>query len=641
MQSGPTISPAPPVAAGTIASPLDALQSLTERAETELLAALAAAPRLPGDLWRLFSALDATALPLLGRAAAVSAAVLLTYVAVRYLTRRRRERAAVTRSAFAGLVTLAGLEFLALLAAALVGRVMLVRVFGIAPGSSGFTSNVTVSLIRWLFGLTLALVLFQPAVKRFRLAALDDAGARKAVLRVALILAAGHAHVVLLNAAQRGGLALPSVKLISCVVAIAMAASALRLLAVLKHHGMGAVARFIAATLTLATLALWIWGWATLDFDLYHGAIGTITILLLAVALDRAVAISIRDSRRPAAMRLLFVLRVVVDALAAAFVIRVVVEFWVVGALGALPAAAWPAFSARLSFASFVLVLAVALAAAIHAWTEAKLTPPEAAMSAQEREYRLARLSTVLPIIRFVAIGLIGVVFSLVALSAIGVDITPLMAGAGIVGLAVSFGSQTLVKDIVSGIFYMLDDVFRLGETIEACGRSGRLEQINLRSVRLRDEAGRLHTIPLGDLGTVTNHSRRLVRMSVDVPLAAMPDQAELARFSRNAAAALRSEPMIHAAIAGDIAVRLSEPDASAAGSITFAFNITAATADRAQPLVQRLVEEAVEEARLAGSAGSVSITVADLPTVPLPPVSAPTPTPAAAATMPRPLAMP
>lgn len=637
MQSGPTISPASPVAAGTMASPLDALQSLAERAEAELLAALAAAPGIPGDLWRLAPAWDAAMLPLLGRAAGVSVAVVLTYLAVRYLTRHRRERAAASRSAFAGMITLAGLEFLALVAAALVGRVMLVRAFGIAPGSSGFTSDVTVGLIRWLFGLTLALILFQPSVKRFRLAALDDAGARKAVWRIALILAAGHTHIVLLNAAQRAGLALPAVKLISCLVAIAMTAGAIRLLAVLKRHGMGPAARFIAATLTLATLVLWIWGWATLDFDLYRGAIGTITILLLAVALDRAVAISIRDSRRPAAMRLLFVLRVVVDALAAAFVIRVVVEFWVVGALGALPEANWPAFSARLSFASFVLVLAVTLAAAIHAWTEAKLTPPEAAMTAQEREYRLARLSTVLPIIRFVAIGLIGVVFSLVALSAIGVDITPLMAGAGIVGLAVSFGSQTLVKDIVSGIFYMLDDVFRLGETIEACGRSGRLEQINLRSVRLRDEASRLHTIPLGDLGTVTNHSRRLVRMSVSVPLEALPEQAELARFSRNAAAALRSEPMIHAAIAGDIAVRLSEPTLSTEGAITFAFNITAATADRAQPLVQRLIEETVEEARMSGISGAVTVAVRDLPTVPLPPVPAPAP----AATAPQPLAMP
>ncbi|WP_186418759.1 mechanosensitive ion channel domain-containing protein [Bosea sp. CS1GBMeth4] len=621
-----------------MASPLDGLQSLAERAEAELLAAVAAMPGLPGELWRVWPRSIAPLLPILVHASAVCAAVILGYLLVRRLTLRRRERAARMRSAFAGMVTLAGLELLALAAAVVTGRVLLVRWLGIAPGTGGFTTDLTIALIRWLFGVTLTLLLLQPSVRRFRLAALDDAGARKAIWRVAILFAVGHAHVVLLNAAQRAGLGLPSVKLLSCLVALGMTAGALQLLGTLRRHGMRPIPRFSAAGLTLATLALWVWGWVALDFDLYRGAVGTIIVLLLAVALDRAVAISIRDSRRPAMMRLLFVLRVVIDALAAAFVLRIAAEFWVMEAFGVFSAEEWPGFARRLTFASIVLVLAVTLVAVIHAWTEAKLTPPETGMTAQEREYRLARLSTVLPIIRFVAIGVIGVAFSLVALSAIGVDTTPLMAGAGIVGLAISFGSQTLVKDIVSGIFYMLDDVFRLGETIEAGSRCGQLEQINLRSVRLRDQAGRLHTIPLGDLGAVTNHSRRLVRMTVSVSLDAVPGQAELLRFSRNAAAALRSEPMIHAAIAGDISVRLTEPSDAAEGMITFSFSLAATTAERARDLAQRLVDETVEEARMAAVSGAVSVTVADLPTAPATP---PSPPPAPAVTAPQPQAMP
>jgi small-conductance mechanosensitive channel len=621
-----------------MASPLDGLQALAERAEAELLAAVAAAPGIPVELWRVLPGSAAPVLSVLGNAASVCAAVLAVHLLVRHLVRRRRERAGAARSALAGMVALAGFELLPLAAAVVTGRVLLVRWLGIAPGTSGFTSDLTISLIRWLFSVTLTLIVLQPSVRRFRLAALDDTGARKAVRRVAILFAVGHAHIVLLNAAQRAGLGLPSVKLLSCLVACGMAAAAIRLLGALGRHGMPSVARFLASGLTLATLALWVWGWVALDFDLYRGAIGTIVVLLVALALDRAVAISIRDSRRPAMMRLLFVLRVVIDALAAAFVIRIVAEFWVMEAFGLFSAQEWPAFARRLSFASIVLVLAVTLVAVIHAWTEAKLTPPETGMTEQEREYRLARLSTVLPIIRFLAIGLIGVVFSLVALSAIGIDTTPLMAGAGIIGLAISFGSQTLVKDIVSGIFYMLDDVFRLGETIEAGSRQGRLEQINLRSVRLRDEAGRLHTVPLGDLGAVTNHSRRLVRVSVAVPLDALPGQAELVRFGRNAAAALRSEPMINAAIAGDIAVKLTEPVAAAEGAIAFSFNMAAATADRAQALVQRLVEEAVEEARMAAVSGTVSVSVADLPTAPSTPLQ---PLPAATAMAPLPQPMP
>ncbi|MGX5736372.1 mechanosensitive ion channel family protein [Bosea thiooxidans] len=601
--------------AGTT-SPFDAFQQISERAEGEFFAVLMAIPRLPGEIWRVWPDALGPLLPELSRALTVFLSVGASYALVRWLSRRKRTRAAAARSAFAGMVALAGLEFLALVAAGVVGRVLLVRWLVIAPGTAGFVPDLTIGLIRWLLGLTLALILFQPSVPRFRLAALDDAGASKAVRTIAALFAIGHAHIVLLNAAQRAGLDLAAVRLLSCLVAIGMVVGGFRLLAGLRRHGMLLTSRFLAGAVMLATLALWLWGWLTLDFDLYHGAIGTIAVLLMAVALDRAVAISIRDSRRPATMRLLFVLRVVIDALAAAFVLRILVEFWVVDALGIFSAAEWPGLARRLTFASLVLLLGVALAAAIHAWTEARLTP-EAGMSAQEREYRRARLSTVLPIVRFVAIGLIGLVFSLVALSALGIDTAPLMAGAGIVGLAISFGSQTLVKDIVSGIFCMLDDVFRLGETIEAAGRSGRLEQINLRSVRLRDPSGRLHTIALGDLGTVTNHSRRLVRMTIVMSLDAMPARAALLRFCRDATAALRSEPMIHAAITGDIMVQLNEPGEDARGRIAFSFDIAAAVADRAQALVERLMAESVEEAGLTLDVRTVSVSIEDLPAAP------------------------
>lgn len=614
MQAGQTVSPSAMAADVGAASSLDVFERLAERAESEALTIIAAAPQLPGALWRVLPGTIDPLLPEIGRGLAVAVAVVLAYCLVRHLSRRRRARAAAARHALAGMVVLDGLELLALAAAAVTGRALLVRWLGIAPGTGGFAPELAIATVRWLLGLTLALILFQPAVPRFRLAGLDDDGARKAVWRIAILFAIGHVHVVLLNAAQRAGLELSAVRLLSCLVAIGMAVGAQRLLVSLRRHGLPAPSHALAAVLIAATLALWIWGWLTLDFALYYGAIGTITVLLLAFALDRAIAVSIRDSRRPSAMRLLFVLRVVVDAVAAALVIRILVEFWVMDTFGLVSAREWPAFSRRLSFASFVLVLAVALAAAIHAWTEAKLTPPETGMSAQDRHHRIARLSTVLPIVRFVAIGLIAVVFSLVALSALGVDTTPLMAGAGIAGLAISFGSQTLVKDIVSGLFYMVDDVFRLGETIEAGGRSGRLERINLRSVRLRDDAGRVHTVPLGDLGAVTNHSRRLLRLTVGVPLDTMPERAELARFSRNAAAALRSEPMIHAAIAGDIAVSVTEPREDAEGEIALSFDMTAAAAGRAQALVQRLVEEAVEEARLSAVPGPVSVAVSDPP---------------------------
>jgi small-conductance mechanosensitive channel len=614
MQSGQSIAGGAAAAAQSGIAPLDAFQRILDRSEAEFLAALAAVPGLPGALWGVLPTPTELARPVLGQSAIIALLVALTFVLVRRLTSRWRGKAAKARSALAGMAALAGLELLALVAAGLVGRVLLVRWLGLAPGAAGLPTESTIALVRWLMGLTLAWLVFQPQVRRFRLAAVDDVGAAMAVRRITLLLTIGHAHMLLLDGAQRAGLGLPYVKLLSSLVAAGMAAGAIGLFGALRRHGASAFVRQIATALTLATLLLWAWGWIALDFNLYRGAVGTVVVLVLALALDRAIAISIRDSRRPEVMRRLFVLRVVVDALAAMLIVRIVVEFWLAGALGLISAEQWPGFARRLSFASFMLVLGVTLAAIVHVWTEAKLTPP-AALTAQEREYRLARLSTVLPMVRFAVIALIGVVFSLVALSALGIDITPLMAGAGIIGLAISFGSQTLVKDIVSGIFYMLDDVFRLGEIIETGSRTGRLEQIHLRSVRLRDEAGRLHTIPLGELGTITNHSRRLVRVSIALVPAGPVTETGLARFARKAVAALRSEPMIHAAIVGDVAMAQAADEAGET-TIRFSFSMASATADHAREPMRKLVEEAAEDAGLA--LAQAQVVIEDLSAAPL-----------------------
>jgi len=166
-------------------------------------------------------------------------------------------------------------------------------------------------------------------------------------------------------------------------------------------------------------------------------------------------------------------------------------------------------------------------------------------------------------------------------------------------------------------MFHMVDDVFRLGETIEAGGKHGHLERINLRSVMLRDEGGRLHTIPFGDLGTVTNHSRRLVRMTALMALETMPAKAELVNFSRDAAAALRSEPMINGSIVGNIGIGLHESADGNQSTLALSFTIAATTANRAQALVRRLIEETVAEAGIAGLSRVASIAMAELSSEP------------------------
>ncbi|PBC18650.1 mechanosensitive ion channel protein MscS [Mesorhizobium sp. WSM4311] len=121
---------------------------------------------------------------------------------------------------------------------------------------------------------------------------------------------------------------------------------------------------------------------------------------------------------------------------------------------------------------------------------------------------RDGRLRTLLPIFRNALAVFIAVVTVLTILSGLGIQIAPLIAGAGIFGVAIGFGSQTLVKDILSGVFYMLDDAFRVGEYIQSGSYKGTVESFSLRSVRLRHHRGPIFTVPFGALGAIQNMSR-------------------------------------------------------------------------------------------------------------------------------------
>jgi moderate conductance mechanosensitive channel len=121
---------------------------------------------------------------------------------------------------------------------------------------------------------------------------------------------------------------------------------------------------------------------------------------------------------------------------------------------------------------------------------------------------RSDRLRTLLPIFRNTLAALIAAVTILTILAGLGVQIGPLIAGAGIFGVAIGFGSQTLVRDVLSGVFYMLDDAFRVGEYIQSGSYKGTVESFSLRSVKLRHHRGPVYTVPFGQLGAVQNMSR-------------------------------------------------------------------------------------------------------------------------------------
>lgn len=152
------------------------------------------------------------------------------------------------------------------------------------------------------------------------------------------------------------------------------------------------------------------------------------------------------------------------------------------------------------------------------AWIDRRIAEAQVTSEpGSEEARRHARLRTLLPILRNVAMIVTLTMAALMALSALGFEIGPLIAGAGVVGVAVGFGAQTIVRDIIAGMFYLMDDAFRVGEYIQSGSYKGTVESFSLRSVKLRHHRGPLYTVPFGSLGAIQNMSRDWVIDKVTV----------------------------------------------------------------------------------------------------------------------------
>jgi small conductance mechanosensitive channel len=127
------------------------------------------------------------------------------------------------------------------------------------------------------------------------------------------------------------------------------------------------------------------------------------------------------------------------------------------------------------------------------------------------------------------------------------IDITPLLAGASIVGLAVSFGAQSLIKDLIAGTFILVDNQFAIGDVIEVAGKTGTVERMNLRVVMLRDLDGTVHIVPNGQIVTVSNKTRGWSRAVVDVSIGYDADIDVALEVIRDEATKFANDP-IHAA---------------------------------------------------------------------------------------------
>ncbi len=134
-----------------------------------------------------------------------------------------------------------------------------------------------------------------------------------------------------------------------------------------------------------------------------------------------------------------------------------------------------------------------------------------------EVDDRIQRARTITRLLQSVAQFTAVVVVLMMVLSELEINIGPVLAGLGVVGLALGFGTQTLVKDAVSGLFVLVEDQFGVGDVVKVGGVLGRVVKVTLRTTHLRDEEGALHVIPNGSLGVVTNYTREWSRAAVEV----------------------------------------------------------------------------------------------------------------------------
>ncbi|UWR02298.1 mechanosensitive ion channel [Ruegeria conchae] len=156
-----------------------------------------------------------------------------------------------------------------------------------------------------------------------------------------------------------------------------------------------------------------------------------------------------------------------------------------------------------------------------------------------------SRLATLLPLFRGAILAVVVVTIALIVLMELGINVSPLFAGAGVVGLAVGFGSQTLVRDIFSGAFFLMDDAFRKGEYIDIGDVKGTVEKISVRSFQLRHHLGALNTIPFGEIKVLTNYSRDWVIMKLPLRVTYDTDVEKVRKLIKKLGQELLSDPVI------------------------------------------------------------------------------------------------
>lgn len=163
------------------------------------------------------------------------------------------------------------------------------------------------------------------------------------------------------------------------------------------------------------------------------------------------------------------------------------------------------------------------------------------------------RAETLGRVFRYIVAVAVSVIAGMLVLSELGISLAPILGAAGVVGLAVGFGAQSLVKDYFTGFFILFEDQIRSGDVVRVADHAGLVEEITLRHVRLRDYDGNVHFVPNGMITSVVNMSRNFAFAVIDVGVAYREDTDEVFAVMREVGAQLRADPQFAARILADL----------------------------------------------------------------------------------------
>ncbi len=399
--------------------------------------------------------------------------------------------------------------------------------------------------IRWWAAVRILNVVLRPDCPEARLLPVTDQAARKAQRLCTIALGIGLSFISVVPVLLGGGLQAPAARATALVIGIAVGSMALVAIQILfprgqqSLYGIGMALRCAV----VAVVIVWIGAVLALEFSTYHSVVLCLQAVGGAYVLDRLLIVGANGLVNPYAIGA----RRVVWLATALAVLFGLAKLILVQLFHVVTPTAWLRTQAGYTSAFVIIAFGFALYEGIKAWARVSFADALAVPAPGDEQTGKAagRLATVMPIAVGFGGTLILAVAIILALSELGISVGPLIAGASIVGLAFSFGAQALVRDVISGVFYMVDDAFRVGEYVDTGRHKGTVEKISLRSVRLRHHNGQFHNVPYGQFGAVTNFSRDWITLKFNLRFNRSVDVDRVRKLTKQLGQDLLEDPEI------------------------------------------------------------------------------------------------